>query len=296
MRVDADALRRWPLPRPEGDKRARGDVVVIGGSLRSPGAVRLAGEAALRAGAGRLTIVLSSVIAVDVATSLPECGVVPLTSTRAGGVLGRSVALAANDLAATDAVLVGPGLDDLGETCALLDALPAHLGDDVSVVLDAYALGALALRPSLADAYAGRLVLTPNRIEAAALLGRELGDSEDPTAEIAARFQAVVSCFGTVADADGKNWTVEAGNSGLGTSGSGDVLAGTITGLSARGATPEQAATWGTWAHGTAGEALADRIGPIGFLASELLPEIPRALALPAPKGSGDTPTSNLGS
>jgi NAD(P)H-hydrate repair Nnr-like enzyme with NAD(P)H-hydrate dehydratase domain len=62
---------------------------------------------------------------------------------------------------------------------------------------------------------------------------------------------------------------------GLGTSGSGDVLAGLVAGLVARGATPAQALVWGVWVHGEAGRRLSQRIGAVGFLARELLPEIP---------------------
>ncbi|MBN8614911.1 MAG: hydroxyethylthiazole kinase, partial [Deltaproteobacteria bacterium] len=69
------------------------------------------------------------------------------------------------------------------------------------------------------------------------------------------------------------------GNAGLGTSGSGDVLAGVVGGLAARGATPAQAAAFGVYAHGRAGVILARRVAPLGYLASELLAEIPRALA-----------------
>jgi NAD(P)H-hydrate repair Nnr-like enzyme with NAD(P)H-hydrate dehydratase domain len=68
---------------------------------------------------------------------------------------------------------------------------------------------------------------------------------------------------------------------GLATGGSGDVLAGIIGGLVARGATPLQAAAWGSWTHGRAGEELTRRFANIGFLARELLPLVPRLLALP---------------
>ncbi|HKO48552.1 MAG TPA: NAD(P)H-hydrate dehydratase, partial [Polyangiaceae bacterium] len=77
---------------------------------------------------------------------------------------------------------------------------------------------------------------------------------------------------------DGVAYRNTAGNVGLGTSGSGDALSGVIAGLSARGATALQAAVWGVYLHAKAGELLARRIGALGFLARELLPEIPRLL------------------
>ena len=68
---------------------------------------------------------------------------------------------------------------------------------------------------------------------------------------------------------------MESGHAGLGTSGSGDVLAGAVIGLAARGASLAQAACWGTYAHATAGDRLAARIGRLGFLARELADELP---------------------
>jgi NAD(P)H-hydrate repair Nnr-like enzyme with NAD(P)H-hydrate dehydratase domain len=64
----------------------------------------------------------------------------------------------------------------------------------------------------------------------------------------------------------------------LGTSGSGDVLAGLIAGLAARGAAPEQAAVWGVWLHARAGKRLSQRLGTVGFLAREIAAEVPALL------------------
>jgi NAD(P)H-hydrate repair Nnr-like enzyme with NAD(P)H-hydrate dehydratase domain len=82
-----------------------------------------------------------------------------------------------------------------------------------------------------------------------------------------------------IAQPDGHLWRHQGGHPGLATSGSGDVLAGIITGLTARGATLVQACAWGVMTHAQAGQQLAKRIGPLGFLARELLPEIPAILA-----------------
>ncbi len=82
-----------------------------------------------------------------------------------------------------------------------------------------------------------------------------------------------------VATPDGSVWRHEDGPIGLATSGSGDVLAGLITGLLARGASPLQAAAWGVWLHAQAGRRLSQRIGPLGFLARELAAEAPALMA-----------------
>jgi NAD(P)H-hydrate repair Nnr-like enzyme with NAD(P)H-hydrate dehydratase domain len=82
-----------------------------------------------------------------------------------------------------------------------------------------------------------------------------------------------------IAAPDGQVFRNETGNVGLATSGSGDTLAGIIAGLAARGATALQATVWGTYLHGRAGDRLARRVGPLGFLARELLAEVPALMA-----------------
>jgi len=146
----------------------------------------------------------------------------------------------------------------------VLPRLPAH----VLVLLDAVALTAVGERPELLDPVRGRVLLTPNSGELAALTD---GGQEGPEAAVcvAAHHGAVVATRGWVAAPDGSLWHDVAGSVGLGTSGSGDVLAGTVGGLLARGAEPAQAC----------GDRLSRRRGPLGFLARELLEEIPAAMA-----------------
>ncbi|MET0954608.1 MAG: NAD(P)H-hydrate dehydratase [Cryobacterium sp.] len=272
------ALRGWPLPQGAESKYGRGDVVIVGGARRSPGAVLLAGTAALRAGAGRLTLAVAESVAVGLGVAVPESGVVALAETPSGAVRGTALGALADDLRGADAVLLGSGLDDADETLGLLVDLPARLGERTSVLLDAFALGVL---PRLDGSFqiGGALVLTPNAGEAARLLGRELNDIGDDLSRIADTYGATVTCRGVIAAPGSARWLVGTGQGGLGTSGSGDVLAGTITGLLARGATGEQAACWGTYLHAAAGDRLNARIGPTGYLARELVDELPALLA-----------------
>lgn len=95
---------------------------------------------------------------------------------------------------------------------------------------------------------------------------------------IARKFGAVVSCRGRIAAPDGQQWEISTGYEGLGTSGSGDVLAGAVVGLLARGASPSQAACWATHAHAAAGDRLAAKVGALGYLARELVDELPAVL------------------
>ena len=126
------------------------------------------------------------------------------------------------------------------------------------------------------------MVLTPHAGEMASLLGIDKDDVEaDPanTALIAAeRFGVVVALKGAdswIADPEGELLHYSGGSVGLGTSGSGDTLAGIVAGLAARGASPLTSAAWGVWAHGSAGRVLSRRMATVGFLARELLAEVP---------------------
>lgn len=272
-------LRGWPLPGGGSGKDDRGSVLVVGGARKTPGAVLLAGVAALRSGAGRLTLAVAESTAVPLAVAFPESGVVGLPETGHGSVKGSGAPLLADEAGAADAILVGPGLDDKDETLSLLRGLllpgRSQPKRGPAIVLDAFALGCL---PELADElqpWAGRLILTPNVAEGGILLGRDIVDLQRDVPRIADKYQSVVSCQGVIAEPGGNLWDITTGHSGLGTSGSGDVLAGAIAGLRARGTTNAQAACWGSHLHAAAGDRLASRLGGLGYLARELCDELP---------------------
>jgi len=293
-------LREWSLPAPTGTKYSRGQVTVIGGARRSPGGAMLAGIAALRMGAGRLTISVAESIAPHVAVAIPESGVIGLPENEVGSVTGRGAAeLLEKELSRADAVLIGPGLDDAEGTVRLLEELIPILPPDLPVVLDAYAASSLpSLDEDCMSRLKGRVVVTPNDHELEFLVGGEgagdsggdgdeTGDSEqsDEEADLPAgirkvveKYDAVVACSGWVGSADGF-WQVATGDTGLGTSGSGDVLAGAVAGLITRGAPLDQALVWGVYSHAAAGDRLASEFGRVGYLAGELLAELPLVLA-----------------
>lgn len=282
--VTPEVLRGWPLPEPGGDKNARGSILVIGGSTETLGAVLLAAEAAMRAGAGKLQVATVASMAPHVATALPEALVRALPETD-DGAISPDAADVVRDLAENaGAVLIGPGMADEEATRAFGQRLLPHLAGPVA--LDALGLAAVTADDGCLHHLDGRAVLTPNPTELAFALHVDEEELEDDpagaTAELAARARAVVGLGGAtswVAAPDGPLWRDESGTAGLGVSGSGDVRAGITGGLLARGADPACAAVWAAWLHGRAGERLASSVGRLGFLARELPAEVPRALA-----------------
>lgn len=273
-------LRRWALPEPGdgGDKHDRGTVVVVGGSRSTPGAVLLAGLAALRVGAGRLSVATVASTSVAVGVALPEALVDGLPEGAGGSLDPGCAAQVVASCGGAAAVVLGPGLLGRGDVRELLRAVLPQIAEG-AVLLDAVALTALAGSPRLLDHLAGRVVLTPNAGEMAALQGDDRREGEDAARAVADRYGAVVAVRGAVASPDGRVWRDEAGGIGLGTSGSGDVLAGVVGGLLARGCSPEQAAVWGQYLHAAAGDQLSARTGRLGFLARELLDELPLVLS-----------------
>ncbi|RYD89102.1 MAG: NAD(P)H-hydrate dehydratase, partial [Sphingomonadales bacterium] len=167
--------------------------------------------------------------------------------------------------------------------CGVSTSRPCHPRDDLALVLDAAMLGEAGKRDGAVRGWQGRLVLTPHPGEMAVLMDCDEEDASAALAEAAARrFDAVVVLKTPetwIATPGAETLHYPGGGPGLATGGSGDVLAGIIAGLLARGAAPRVAAGWGVWLHGEAGKRLAQRIGPLGFLGRELPGEVPGLMA-----------------
>jgi ADP-dependent NAD(P)H-hydrate dehydratase len=284
--IDRDMLRRCapPAVASDSDKEARGRLLVLAGGAEVAGAAILTGVAGLRVGAGKLQMAAPPALAVALALAVPEARVVEVPD--AGGEIHADAAeRLGKDLLQASAVVVGPGMLDDRVAGELALRLMTGAGE-AAFVVDAAALTGLTEHAQAVRAIGGRLVVTPHAGEMAALTGRRKAEIEaDPLAAAraaAARLQAAVVMKGAetfVVSPDGRAWAHRAELPGLGTCGSGDVLAGVIGGLLARGATPVGAAAWGVWLHARAGARLCERVGPLGFLARELLDELPRVLA-----------------
>jgi ADP-dependent NAD(P)H-hydrate dehydratase len=272
-----------PVDGDGGDKFDRGQAIVVGGDLETPGGAVLAALAALRIGAGRARLVTDASMAPLIAAATPELRVTPLPGSASAPDLAASGALA-NAIGAADAVLVGSGCSDRATASRLLEQVLPLLGPRARLLIDASALPVVADRPGLLDEIGSRAILLPNPGEAAHLLDRdrEAVEREPGRAVLDAveRFGATVAVRGQttwIADPRAGPFVERGGHATLGTSGSGDVLAGMVLGLAARGAPALSALSWAVHAHCRCGQVLAGRDGGIGMIARELLDLIPRS-------------------
>jgi hydroxyethylthiazole kinase-like uncharacterized protein yjeF len=266
-------------------KNSRGRVLAIGGSRTVPGALRLTGEAALRAGAGKLQMATIASAAPLLGLLVPEAGVIALDEDDEGEIGETAAERLKEPMETCNALVIGPGMSGVEAARRLLCTVLAHHRDDLVMVIDAMPIGcAKDMREDLRR-FSGRVILTPHYGEMRHLTGFDEDEiAADPARialDAAKAFGAVIVLKGSdtaIAAPDGTLLHYGGGGTGLATGGSGDVLAGAIGGLLSRGADPLVAAGWGVWLHGQGGRRVATTRGPIGFLARELPDEFPRLL------------------
>jgi hydroxyethylthiazole kinase-like uncharacterized protein yjeF len=268
--VDAESVQQ-ALPRRArtSHKGNHGHVLVIGGGPGMPGAARLAGEAALRAGAGLVTLAVHP-DNTGIAATRPElmcAGTATVADLRP--FLARATVIA-----------VGPGLGNGQWPEALIESA---IGSGLPMIVDADALNWLAAQPRACQHW----VLTPHPGEAARLLGTKpaavQADRLGSARELQARYGGVIVLkgAGTIVYAPGGPAVVcDRGNPGMAVGGMGDVLTGVIAGIAAQCGDLGLAAQAGVFAHAQAGD-LASRSGERGMLASDVLRQV-RACVNPA--------------
>lgn len=277
------ALKDFPLPPiVDGDKETKGRILIIAGCRELAGAALLVANAAMRAGAGKLRMATVDSVAVGTSLAMPEAMVLGLEEARDGGFTKAAVRRLGEEADSSDVIVAGPGMAP-SATCSALAA--ALLESSATTVLDAALLHSLKPLDPAKRGSDDLPVLLPHAGELSSLLdcGEEDVDA-DPIGcglRAADRYHANVLVKGVtshVVTPDGRAWSFTGGAPGLGVSGSGDTLAGIVGGLIARGADTLTALLWAVLLHGEAGEQLAKKVGPIGFLAREIPGEIPALL------------------
>jgi NAD(P)H-hydrate epimerase len=271
-----------PPRNPEAHKHAVGRVLVIAGSRGMTGAAALCAQAALRTGAGIVTLACPASLNDIFEIKLTEVMTHPLSETGEGA-LAKAAADEIIKMAADyDVVIVGPGLGNDPETeyvvKKIVEAGPAAL------LLDADGINALTGQPDILSACQGDVIITPHPGELARLTGLSAKEIEADrlaaAGETAAKLGVVTVLKGAasvIAAPDRRVSVNSTGNSGLATAGTGDVLSGLIGGLWSQHMRAAEAAILATYIHGLAGDMAAFDLTEYALLAGDLIEYTPEA-------------------
>jgi len=274
--------------KPDANKGNYGHVLILAGSVGKTGAAALAAKAALRAGAGLVTVATAENAIPTVASLGMEYMTEPLPQTEAGTISLRALDYGRMDklLEGKTVLAIGPGIGTVPETAELVRTLVN--GRRLPVVLDADGLNAFAGRMELfqsggdlADA-----ILTPHPGEMSRLVGLSTAEIQAHRVETAREFarkhqvNLVLKGFRTLTAApDGKVWVNPTGNPGMATGGTGDVLTGMTAGLVAqyRDRPIGEVAAAAVYLHGLAGDEAAKETGQAPLIAGDLISSLPQA-------------------
>ncbi len=283
LRRDDGATFARQLRRPlESHKGDYGRVLVVAGCRGYTGAAYLTSQAALRTGSGLVTLAVPEPIYAILAVKLTEVIIMPAPATSAGSFDMTAVPSIRALLSSADVLAIGPGLSTHARTGRMLRSILPSVR--CPVVLDADGINLLVAHLSLMRRASAPWVLTPHPGEMARLLGVSSdavqADRRRVAVDFAKRHGVVVVLKGyhTVVT-DGRRVVVNStGNPGMATGGSGDVLTGVIASLIGQGLPPFEAARWGVYLHGAAGDAAAREMGESSLIASDILDKIPLSM------------------
>lgn len=272
-----DILNILPDRLPETHKSDYGRILLLCGSRGYTGAAALAAMGALRVGAGLVYLGVPDCIYSIEATKLLEPVILPLPDK--GGMLSiESLPVLKKKLSGMDAVLIGPGLGISEDTReVVLWVLRNFCGP---VVVDADGINVLSGHIDVLRERAYPTILTPHEGEFRCLTGLDCENRMD-SALIAAKDTSsiiVLKGHNTIITDEDVAYINPTGNPGMAVGGSGDVLAGMITGLIGQGIDPLKAAAAGAWIHGAAGDICAEELGMYSMLPSDMLGVISRLL------------------
>ncbi len=275
----ADALP----PRPSNShKGTYGRAMIVAGSRNFLGAAYLAATAATRVGAGLVTIAIPESLVPSVASKAIEPTFLPLPESGPGIVSRHAAQIILDSLGAYNALLVGCGLGQAAETRLMVESLLLFGSALPPSVVDADGLNTLAQIPDWWKLWPSDAILTPHPGEMARLTGMSARSDRIAIAQNSAsawgKTVILKGAYTIVAGADGRAMISPFSNPGLATAGTGDVLAGAIVGLLSQGASLSDAASLGVYLHGEAGEKVRSSLGDTGMLASDLLPQLPKAI------------------
>ncbi len=256
---------------------------IIAGSTGLTGAAILACKAALRSGMGLLKLYVPESLNIIITTAVPETVIIPLVEIRKGVIGINNFNKVIEESNKSDVLAIGPGCGVNAEVGELLKRIIFEVHKPL--VIDADGLNALAKNVHWLENKKSDIIITPHPGEMSRLCGESIEEVNDHPIETALKFSkewGVITVLKgsrtVIATPSGEVFININGNPGMATAGSGDVLTGVITSFIAQGFKPIDAAIFGVYIHGMAGDIMAESRGEHGLLAGDIVDGITRAL------------------
>jgi len=270
--------------KPDAHKGNYGHILILAGSSRFSGAALLCAAAAMRAGAGLVTLGIPKRINMAIIKNkLKEVMTLPLAETKEGTLSLGAFTKIKSFLKNIDVLIIGPGLGRNKSTYALIRKVINK--SDVPAIIDADALNALNDHLAILKRHKQKLILTPHQNEFAKLFKINLSFIQKNRKSVAKKsaryYNSLIILKGyhsIVTDGNKKCYVNKTGNPGMATAGSGDVLSGIVGAFLAQGLDVFSAAKYATYIHGLAGDIAAKDKTQIGLIASDIINRIPDAI------------------
>lgn len=274
-----------PKLKPRASDAHKGDfgkVCIIAGSLGMSGAAALAGRSALRSGAGLVRVATPKSVLPIVAVIEPSFTTIPLAEDTKGRISKKSLNAILQAGADNDCLAFGCGIGISSDIKYILESLISK--ENLRIVIDADGLNNLAKTKNWPNIIQAEVILTPHpgemkRLWSGLYRDQMPADRQQQVAELARRTKTtvVLKGAGTVVTDSEKIYINQTGNPGMATAGSGDVLTGVITALMGQGLTNFDAAVYGTYIHGLAGDIAAEKLGQVSLMATDIIDALPGA-------------------
>ena len=281
----ADIASMFPKKGENVNKGDFGKALLIAGSYQMPGAAVLSSAAAVECGAGLVRLAFPDCAYAAVTATTPEKVLLPLCSNRSGRISFQNEKIISEALRTADVCLLGCGLGVDYDTEALVKSVLTRT--EIPTILDADGINAVAPCIEMLQETKAPVIVTPHPGEAARILQCSVDDVQKNRLEACRAIHektgaiVILKGAGTLITADGVQFTLNlTGDAGLATAGSGDVLAGILAALLARGLTPADAAVVAPYLHGKAGELVSAAYSKSGNTPTKLLAVLPKLLAV----------------
>ncbi|MBU0995776.1 MAG: NAD(P)H-hydrate dehydratase [Proteobacteria bacterium] len=281
--TDQLVRKTFPVRAPETHKGHTGHLLIIAGSPGKTGAAALTSMAALRTGAGLVTLGCPKNLNPVLESLITEGMTYPLPETKNGNLSELSFDAILNLMADKKCIAIGPGIGTDPSTKKLVRKLVEE--SRITMVIDADGLNCLSGHVDILKTASIPVIMTPHPGEMARLMGTDVNTIQKNRIAIAREFASTYHVYlvlkgakTIIAHPDGRVWINQTGNPGMASAGMGDVLTGMIAGLVAQGLSPEDAAVSAVYLHGKTSDTLSEEIGPVGYLASDIVKTIPEQI------------------